>query len=59
MDLTNKIDAHITTIGIDFKNIDIEKQKNENETLMNIIRNMKFDGIEQPLFNDELDTVDI
>lgn len=43
---------------IEFKVID-ESIPATNDNIMSIINKMEFDGIEQPLFNNKLDTIDI
>ena len=57
MDLSNKIDAHITTIKIPLGNIDIKKAQQENDRLIEIIQNMEFEGQEQQ-FVDKITATD-
>lgn len=54
MDYKNKLITCITTININPEDLDVEKIKLQDEELMNIINNMKFEGIEQE-FTDEID----
>lgn len=54
----SKIDACVTTVDVDIKNIDIEKIKIMNNELMNIISQMSYDGEPQPLFNDKIASID-
>lgn len=57
MDYNNEISAMVTTISINPDLLDRDKIQKENEQLMELLRNMEFDGVKQDLLTDELNVI--